>query len=94
MKGQLIAVNASMLPALAQDEYYWKDLIGLVVLDPGGNRLGKVVDMLATGANDVLVVDLDGSDKQELIPFHRRFVPCVDLDAGTLSVDWVFGERS
>jgi 16S rRNA processing protein RimM len=94
MKGQLIAVSASMLPAVAQDEYYWKDLIGLTVLDLRGNRLGKVVDMLETGANDVLVVDVDGSDKPELIPFHRRFVPFVDLEAGTLSVDWVFGELS
>jgi 16S rRNA processing protein RimM len=92
LKGQLIAVNASALPDAGLDEYYWKDLIGLEVLDTAGAPLGTVVDMLATGANDVLVVELNTGGAQELIPFHRRFVPELDLAAGYLKVDWAIGE--
>jgi 16S rRNA processing protein RimM len=51
-----------------------------------GRVLGKVAYLLATGANDVLVVD---GDQEILIPFVRdRFIKDVDLAAGVISVDW------
>ena len=49
----------SGLPQLEDDEFYWRDLIGLEVLDLDGNRQGVIGDMLETGANDVVVVFKD-----------------------------------
>ena len=70
----------------ADGEYYWDDLIGLQVSTVDGRALGEVVRLLATGANDVLVVR---GDRQRLIPFvPGSAVVSVDLDAGRILVDW------
>lgn len=111
LRGTMIGIEARSLPQAQLDEYYWRDLIGLTVLNLAGEEIGEVVDMMATGANDVMVVALkkdgrkaaqgkkaadgktDRSDAdRELIPFHRQYVPSVDLAAGQLTVDWLIGE--
>lgn len=86
-----IAVDRDQLPELAEDEYYWSDLIGLDVLNPSGELLGKIDHLLETGANDVLVVLAE--DKQELlIPYVKGdVVKEIDLDKGCLRVDWDLG---
>jgi 16S rRNA processing protein RimM len=92
LKGVLIGVPSSSLPGTGSDEYYWRDLIGLSVLDLDGEPLGRVVEMLATGANDVMVVALEPGGERELIPFDRRYVPEVNLAGGFVRVDWVVGD--
>ena len=89
LKGTLIGVPADALPPAAADEYYWRDLVGLAVCDEDGEALGTVKELMATGANDVLVVTLaDG--REALIAFDRRYVLEVDLEAGRLIVDREF----
>lgn len=57
LKGHQVAVPRSELPDLdSEDEYYWSDLIGLMVTNTQGVMLGVVVDVFETGANDVIVV--------------------------------------
>jgi 16S rRNA processing protein RimM len=81
-----IAVSRDDMPQTKADEYYWADLEGLKVVDRDGRRLGKVSYLMATGANDVLVVD---GDRENLIPFVMGDVILdVDLDAGVIHVDW------
>ncbi len=79
------------LPALAQGEYYWHQLEGLSVV-AAGEMLGQVDHLLATGANDVLVVKpCDGSrdDRERLIPWLLESVVMnVDLCEGRIEVDW------
>jgi 16S rRNA processing protein RimM len=83
---QEIAIHPHQLPKLQQGEYYWTDLIGLEVVCVDGTPLGKVREMLETGANDVLVVQ---GERQRLIPFVQgQYVTAVDLQNGTLTVDW------
>jgi len=84
--GAMIGVPRSALPPLAPDEYYWADLEGLAVMNVDGQRLGAVSRVMATGANDVLI--LDGSDRK-LIPFvANTIVQRVDIAAGEIIVDW------
>lgn len=65
------------LPALSDDDYYWRDLEGLTVTNLEGVTLGTVDHMLATGANDVIVVK---GTKEHLIPFLlKQFVMEIDL---------------
>ena len=86
LTGAGIAVAREAMPALAADELYWADLEGLEVRSTTGARLGTVQRLLATGANDVLV--LDGPEGR-LIPFVRdKTVRSVDLEAGEIIVDW------
>ncbi|RPI59255.1 MAG: ribosome maturation factor RimM [Lysobacterales bacterium] len=84
--GADIAVERERLPATRDGELYWTDLEGLEVRTTTGVVRGKVDHLLATGANDVLV--LDGSPKR-LIPFVAdAVVKKVDLGAGVIVVDW------
>lgn len=92
LTGCEVAVEASELPELETGEYYWHQLQGLQVINLAGEKFGRVSHLLETGANDVLVVEPEAGsmdDRQRLIPFVReRVVRKVDLEAGTIEVDW------
>lgn len=82
-----IAVNASVLPSLPEGEYYWRDLIGLSVINAEGHAFGLVTDLMETGSNDVLVVEL--ADTQRLIPFLMDdVIKSIDLEKKQMLVDW------
>lgn len=87
-----IAVRTSDLPQLAQDEFYWSQLIGLNVVNKNDELLGKIDQLFNSGApHDVMSVKgCEGSlDQQErLIPYVDAVVEKVDLDAGEIRVDW------
>jgi len=86
LKGKTIAVPRDQFPDAEEDEYYWVDLIGLEVLNLDNEYLGKVTELMETGANDVLVVKDD--KLQRLIPFVARHVTKVDLQQKQIIVDW------
>ena len=84
--GSEIGVDRDALPEPEEGRYYWADLEGLTVVDRDGTELGKVAYLMATGANDVLVVD---GPVERLIPFVPETVILdVDLAAGVIRVDW------
>ena len=87
--GRAIGVEDGTLPEVGDDEFYWKDLIGLTVEDGRGVVLGEVTGLIETGANDVLVVRAQTGE--ELIPFVDQFVTRVDLANRRVIVDWVVG---
>lgn len=101
LKGQQVAVPRDALPETDEGEYYWSDLIGLQVTNMQGVAFGKITQVFETGANDVLVVreaqptPVKGKDgklreehRERLIPFTNEAVPEVNLQAGTVLVDW------
>ncbi len=84
--GSDIGVDRDALPEAEEGHYYWADLEGLTVLHTDGTELGKVAYLMATGANDVLVVD---GPVERLIPFVPGTVILdVDLAEGVIRVDW------
>ncbi|MDZ4728602.1 MAG: ribosome maturation factor RimM [Xanthomonadales bacterium] len=86
LAGQKIAVVRDGLPPLLDSEFYWADLVGLEVLNQDGSGLGHIREMLATGANDVMVVS---GERERLIPFVLGlYVSQVDLEQGVVKVDW------
>ena len=83
---QPVAVYRDQFPDLPGDEYYWTDLMGLSVQLEDGSELGKIANMLATGANDVMVVR---GGKEHLVPFVQgQYVKSVNLEDGIVVVDW------
>jgi 16S rRNA processing protein RimM len=80
-----IAVPIEALPKLAEQEYYWSELIGLRVIDKDGKDLGEVTEILETGANDVLVVK---GETEHLIPYTKDVVLNIDINANQIKVDW------
>ncbi len=93
---QLFADRAA-LPSLPDDEFYHADLIGLLVLDVGGQELGRVKAVHNHGAGDVLEITGPGLRHSALLPFTRQAVPTVDLAAGRIIADpplGVFEDRA
>lgn len=86
LTGKTISIKRSQLPDLKQDEFYWSDLEGLTVINQHGEILGKVVYLIETGANDVLVVK---GGKEHAIPYLPGSVVLkVDLEKKEIHVDW------
>jgi 16S rRNA processing protein RimM len=84
--GAELAIDREQLPTTATDEFYWHDLIGLTVINHEGITFGKVESLIATGANDVLVVS---GERERLIPFVMNHVVLeVNLVESTLRVNW------
>lgn len=84
--GEEIWVSRSSLPDPQPGEYYWVDLEGLSVFTTEGVDLGRIAHMIATGANDVMVVR---GDRERLLPFTPgHAVISVDLSIGRVVVDW------
>jgi 16S rRNA processing protein RimM len=85
-----VAVARESMPPAAGGEFYWADLEGLKVRHRDGRILGRVAYMLATGANDVMVVQGESEPKQEiLIPFVlEMYILRVDVAEGVIDVDW------
>ena len=70
---------------LKEDEYFITDLIGLTVVNEEEAVLGRVKDVLETGANDVYVVELTGG-KEHLLPAIKDCILNVDLEGGRMKV--------
>lgn len=85
LRGLKIAVPRSALPPAQSGEYYWCDLIGLTVVNTEGVELGRIAEVFATGANDVLVVR---DDRERLIPYIDSVVLKVELENSRMLVDW------
>jgi len=74
MRGTLLTVPRSALPALADGEYYHADLVGLAAVSDAGEALGTVVAVENFGAGDVVEVERpDG--KRFMVPIRADAVP-------------------
>jgi 16S rRNA processing protein RimM len=80
-RGARLEVPRAQLPALGPDTYYAFELRGLEVVEEGGERVGRVRDVVPYPANDVLELDT-GLD----LPLVEACVREIDLDAGRILV--------
>jgi 16S rRNA processing protein RimM len=87
LRGTSLFVDRGKLPSLPDDEFYHADLIGLDVLDTGGDPLGKVIAIHNHGAGDIIEISSTRHKSALLLPFTSAIVPNVDLSAGRLIVD-------
>ena len=70
---------------LKKDEYFIADLIGLKVVTEDGESFGTLKDVLATGANDVYVVERPDAS-EVLLPAIKECILNVDMEQGCISV--------
>lgn len=83
LRGTLLTVPRSVLPPLAEGEYYHADLIGLAAVTDKGEPLGTVVAVENFGAGDILEIErADG--KRFMVPMREEAVP--DWDDARLVV--------
>jgi 16S rRNA processing protein RimM len=86
-RGTTLAVPREALPALAEDEYYSFQLVGLVIEEESGRVLGRVKEVLDYPANDVLELESGA-----LLPLVEACVRKVDLEGGRIVVSAGFAD--
>lgn len=86
LAGHYVGAPREFMPETAREEYYWADLVGLEVVNLADERLGRVADLLASGAHDVLRVR--DEEIERLVPFVAAVVKDVDLERRRIRVDW------
>ena len=90
LRGSRVFVPRASFPAPLADEYYWIDLIGLNVVNRDDVALGKVNELLSTGAQTVLVIQYEqyGKSLERMIPFVSVYIDDVDFSRKCILVDW------
>ncbi|MGN0246272.1 MAG: ribosome maturation factor RimM [Lachnospiraceae bacterium] len=78
-KGCSLYVNRAHAVKLQKDEYFIADLIGMEVFDEDDNYIGKLTDVLETGANDVYEITTE-DEKTYLFPAIKECIKKVDMD--------------
>ena len=85
-RSQYICVSLADAVPLEDDEVYLFQVIGLDVRTVEGEDLGKVVDIIETGANDVYVIRGEAYG-EILIPAIDRVIRSIDVDASLMTVE-------
>ena len=87
LKGTKLFVPRDRLPSLQEDEFYYSDLIGMIVYDTGGNEIGRVQAVLNHGAGDLLEIHGANFKMSVIIPFTKEAVPTVDIASRRIVID-------
>ena len=81
-----IGILAENLPKLPDDEFYWHELLGMLVVNKQSIELGKIVQIMPTGTHEVLVIE---GEKHHLIPYvPELYIEKVDTVQRQIIVDW------
>jgi len=89
-RNQWVYIKASEVPPLPEGRHYKYELIGLDVVEENGTPLGKLVEILETGANDVYIVR-DDSGREILLPAIPAVILNLDMDQHVLKVHLLEG---
>ncbi len=90
-KKNLYVTRGQAVP-LAENEYFIADLIGLKAVSDEGEDLGKVADVIQSAANDIYVIEKDGTPDL-LIPAISECIKKVDLKEGSMEIHLLPGLR-
>ncbi len=74
---------------LADDSYFYKDIIGIDVISLDDEHLGNIKSVNTSTKQDIFVVERNGNEW--LLPNVERFVKVVDLDNHKIIVDLIEG---
>ena len=87
--GHTVLIDRADLPDTEQDTDYWIDLLGMDVFTNAGDYLGRITQIMPTGANDVYVVGNHTVEppREILIPALASVVLEVDVAQRRMRVD-------
>ena len=90
-KGGLLKVSEEALGDLEDNEFYYHEIIGCVVVTEEGDELGKIKEILSPGANDVWVIQAKGGGKDILIPYIEPVVKQVNIEEKKITIHLLEG---
>lgn len=79
LRGAFVNIKREDIVKLPQGSYYFFEIIGLTVFTDDDKCLGKIVDVLRTGSNDVYIVK-DDRKKEYLIPAIKSVIRKISLE--------------
>jgi len=91
-KGLPIYVTRENAIKLSKDEYFIADLVDIDVYE-NDCHIGKVVNVIETGANDVYVISEDNGNEL-LLPAIKQCILAVDIEGRRMDVHVLEGLRS
>ena len=90
LRGAEVAIRERDAAPLEEGEYFIHQLYGLTVVDEQGAEIGRVREVLETGANEVLVVTRP-DQPEALIPMIHDVVQELDIAGGRVVVRLIEG---
>jgi 16S rRNA processing protein RimM len=78
-RNTIVYMKSQDMPEPAEGEFYHHQLVGLEVLTDQGENLGKIIEIILTGANDVFLV-MTPEGKEILLPDTEEVVLNIDLE--------------
>ncbi|MCS7040911.1 MAG: ribosome maturation factor RimM [Caldilineales bacterium] len=84
LRGLLVQIPLEDAVPLEEGEYYYFQVVGLEVFTEAGECLGRVMEVIETGANDVYVVH--GPRGELLVPAIGQVVQSIELAAGRMVI--------
>ena len=88
--GKPVLVEEKNLPQLEENNFYLKDIIGCTALDELGITVGKITDVIFTGANDVYEITAP-EGRKILVPAVKEFILNVHIQSKTIKVKLIEG---
>ncbi|MFC7363759.1 MULTISPECIES: ribosome maturation factor RimM [Bhargavaea] len=86
----ILKVSDEDLGELEEGEFYYHEIIGCTVVDQEGREIGKVTEVLETGANDVWAVK-PPEGKMHYIPYIEDVVLEIDPENGRIVINPIEG---
>ncbi|MBT2642639.1 ribosome maturation factor RimM [Bacillus sp. ISL-41] len=86
MRGGILKVPETQRGSLEEGEFYFQDILGCTMFTTEGEELGKVIEILTPGANDVWVVK-GSNGKELLIPYIEDIVKKVDVKEKVIEIE-------
>jgi 16S rRNA processing protein RimM len=90
LRGQFVYIHIKNAVPLEEGEYYLYQIEGIKVITDTGEELGRLTDLIETGANDVYVVTTPDS-RELLLPAIPEVIRQVDIPAGIMTVHLLDG---
>ena len=89
LRGKAMEIPQSQLQPLPEGHYYYFQLIGLEVRTAGGEKLGRVREILTGESNDTYVIQ--SAEGEVLIPAIADVIKSVDLERGYIEIEPIAG---
>jgi len=83
LTGQFALIPSAEAHDLPEGAYFAHQVVGLTVVTTDGTPVGRVTEVLETGANDVLRI---AGEREILVPFIDDVVADIDVGAGRLTI--------
>lgn len=88
--GKPVFADEENLPKLEADSFYLKDIIGCMAVSEQGEEIGKITDVIFTGANDVYEISAR-ADRKILVPAVKEFILNVNIKNKKITVKLIEG---